>query len=565
MTPPHLSTSSAAPLARADDDAIDLEQTLAAVGEAAYFWDVPSDRLRWTDGAHAVLGLPAEAAIDTASGFAALLDPEALTSRREAVFGAPRADEGEGVPFEVEYPLLRGARTARLWMQDRGRWYSGANGRPARVVGVMRRLGSRYEAAEQAAQLTRFDALTGQLSRARLLEIANAALTAGARMQTSSSFVLVSLTNLGPINEAYGFDVGDHVILEVSRRLRGAMRGGDTLGRFSTSTFGMVLQECDRADLEVAAKRLVGAVHDNPVQTAAGPVSVRIAIGAVVAPRHARDTEELVQRARSALGRAVETSTETNIYSPDPSRDGARRANMKLAEELILALNERRVRLALQPIVRASDREVCWSEALLRVVDETGAAVSGGHLAAAAEEVGVVNMLDRRMLDLAATYLAEHPEERVAINVSAATTADASWAEALAGWVALRPDIAERMTVEITETAVIADLDVAAAFVRDLKAHGVKVAIDDFGSGHSSFKALRELAVDFVKIDGGFVSDLETSADSGAFVRALIALARELGLDIVAEQVETETVADLLTRWGATYLQGDLVGSPALV
>ncbi|MDR4305686.1 EAL domain-containing protein [Chelatococcus sambhunathii] len=562
MTPPSLPTAATSERGRAG--ALDLPELLAAVGEAAYVWDVPSDRIDWTGAAHDVLGLAPTIDVGSATAFAALLDPEALTSRREAVFGAQRTDDGEGVPFEVEYPLLRGARTLRLWMQDRGRWYAGPDGRPLRVVGVMRRLGARYEAAEQAASLARFDPLTGQLSRARLLEIAGAALAAGARMHSASSFVLASLTNLGPINEAYGFDVGDLAILEVSRRLRSAMRGGDTLGRFSTSTFGMVLQECDRSDLEVATRRLVGSVHDQPVLTPGGPISVRVAIGAVVAPRHARDTDEMVLRARSALGRAMETAAAVCIYSPDQSRNGAVRAKMRLADELISALNEHRVRLALQPVVRAGSRETCWSEALLRVADVSGEIASGGHLAAAAEEVGVVNMLDRRMLDLAVVYLAEHPEVRLAINVSSATTADLSWMESLSAWLAMRPDIADRLMVEITETALIADLDIAAGFVRELKRQGVKVAIDDFGSGHSSFKALRELAVDVVKIDGSFVVDIETSEDGGAFVRALIALARELGLETVAEHVETEAAASLLAGWGATYLQGELLGAPKL-
>ncbi|RXF69589.1 bifunctional diguanylate cyclase/phosphodiesterase [Hansschlegelia zhihuaiae] len=542
-----------------------LEEVLAAVGEAAYVWDVASDRLDWTDNAQAVLGLQPGVRIDTATRFAALFDPEALTTRREAVLGSQKLDKGEGVAFEVEYPLMRGARTARLWIEDRGRWHAGPDGRPARVLGVVRRLGPRHEAAERAASLARFDPLTGQLSRPRLIEVAGAALAAGARLQTPTAFALAGVTNLGAINESYGFDVGDLVIVEVSRRLRGAMRGGDTLGRFSTSTFGMVLQECDRGDLEVAARRLASAVHDQPIATAAGPVAVRIAVGAVVAPRHARDVEELVARARLALARAsAGTPGSTWIYAPDPGREAARRANMKLAEDLVSALNERRMRLAFQPVLRAGSGETCWSEALARVVSADGTVVSGGPLARAAEEVGLIHMLDRRVLDLAVAHLAERPDERVAVNVSAATTADDAWTEALLAWLSLRPDVAERLMVEITETAAIADLGVTGRFVRTLRGWGVKVAIDDFGTGHTSFKALRELGVDIVKIDGSFVRDVETSPESGAFVRALIALARELGLETVAEQVETRGAAELLTAWGATYLQGEFLAAPQL-
>lgn len=543
---------------------IDLAGVLGAVGEAAYVWDVASDRLSWSDNARAVLGLGPEARIDTGARFAALFDPEALTTRREAVFGARETDEGEGVVFEVDYPLTRGGRVARLWIEDRGRWRAGPDGRPAEVVGMVRRLGARYECAERAATLSRFDPLTGQLSRLRLIEVAAAALSAGARMQTATSFVLAAVVNLGAINEAYGFDVGDLALIEVSRRLKAAMRGGDTLGRYSTSTFGMVLQECDRADVEVAVRRFAAAVHDVPVSTPVGPVAVRVAIGAVVAPRHARDVDEMVTRARFALTRASDTPAAFNIYTPDPEREAARRANMRLADELVSALNGRKIRLALQPVVSAATGETCWSEALVRIVTADGSVVSGGPLASAAEEVGLVHMLDRRVLDLAITHLARNPEARIAVNVSATTTADEAWTEALENWAHLRPDAAERLMVEITETAAIADLGVTTRFVKNLKARGIRVAIDDFGTGHSSFKALKELEVDLVKIDGSFVRDLASLADSGAFVRALIALARELGFETVAEQVESREAADMLRKWGATYLQGDHLAPPLL-
>lgn len=542
-----------------------LDEVLTAVGEAAYVWDVASDRLLWTAGAREVLGLSPHAAIDTATGYAATIDPEALTARREAVFGADRQDPGGGAQFEIEYPLSSGRRGERLWVQDRGRWKAGPDGAPQSVVGVVRRLGTRYETVANAAMLSRFDPLTGQLARARLIEVAGATLASGQRMQTSCAFVLASITNLGAINESYGHDVGDLVIVEASRRLKSAMRGGDTLGRFSTSTFGIVLQECDRADLDIALRRLAAAVHDAPAPTPEGLVTMRVALGAVVAPRHARDTTEMAARARSALAQATATAASVTIYAPDAEREAKRRANMRRADQLIAALKDRRVRIALQPVVDARTRVAAWSEALVRVVTEEGELICGGPLAEAAEAVGVIHMLDRRVLDLALAHLADAPSEAVAVNVSAATIGDEAWFDALSAWLELRPDIAARLMVEITETTAISDIAVTARFVSDLRALGVRVAIDDFGTGHTSFKALKELAIDLVKIDGSFIRDLATSPDAHAFVRALLALSRELGFKTVAEQIETEETAQTLSKLGADYLQGQWLGMPVVV
>jgi EAL domain-containing protein (putative c-di-GMP-specific phosphodiesterase class I) len=164
------------------------------------------------------------------------------------------------------------------------------------------------------------------------------------------------------------------------------------------------------------------------------------------------------------------------------------------------------------------------------------------------------------VLELALAELAAAPALKASINVSAASTVDPDWWGALGALLRAQPAIGERLTVEITETAAIHDIDETRGFVARVKDLGCRIAIDDFGAGNTSFRNLRKLGVDIVKIDGAFVQNLKRSDDDRAFVHTLIDLARRLGLETVAEWVQDEEAAALLTQWGCDYMQGALVG-----
>ncbi len=174
--------------------------------------------------------------------------------------------------------------------------------------------------------------------------------------------------------------------------------------------------------------------------------------------------------------------------------------------------------------------------------------------------MGLIRLIDERALDLVCEALIATPDLRLSFNISGETVGDEEWLAQLTRHVDGRRDLTERMIVEITETALMHNLDEATGFVASLHDLGCKVALDDFGAGFSSFKSLRELGVDLVKIDGGFVVNLTRSHDDQAFVRALVDLAHNLGIETVAESVENEDSATILAAWGVDYLQGHLIG-----
>jgi EAL domain-containing protein (putative c-di-GMP-specific phosphodiesterase class I) len=171
-----------------------------------------------------------------------------------------------------------------------------------------------------------------------------------------------------------------------------------------------------------------------------------------------------------------------------------------------------------------------------------------------------VRLLDHRVLELLVSEMAAVPELNASVNVSPASTADPDWWSALGALLRANDGVAQRLTVEITEMAVIQDVDDTRGFVTRVKDLGCRIAIDDFGAGFTSFRNLRKLGVDILKIDGAYVQNLMRSEDDRAFVRTLIDLARRLGLKTVAEWVQDERAAQTLEAWGCDYLQGELIG-----
>jgi EAL domain-containing protein (putative c-di-GMP-specific phosphodiesterase class I) len=164
------------------------------------------------------------------------------------------------------------------------------------------------------------------------------------------------------------------------------------------------------------------------------------------------------------------------------------------------------------------------------------------------------------VLELVLDELVRSPQLKASVNVSAASTVDPDWWAALGAMLRAHRGVAERLTVEITETTAIHDVDDTRGFVARVKDLGCRIAIDDFGAGYTSFRNLRKLGVDVVKIDGAFVQNLKHSEDDRAFVHTLIDLARRLGLETVAEWVQDEEAAAILSAWGCDYIQGALVG-----
>ncbi|WP_027524030.1 bifunctional diguanylate cyclase/phosphodiesterase [Bradyrhizobium sp. Ec3.3] len=533
---------------------------LASLGEAVFIWDIASDAIQWGEQVGSVFpGIPAER-LTTGADFARLIEPS-QSLRTAALAQSPAVHGADGTPYRAEYGVRMSASDPVVWIEETGRWFAGPDGRPVRAIGAVRINNERHARDEELAKLARLDPLTGELNRTHLIAALAEAIEESIRFRSSSAFMLVGIDHLARVNDAFGFDVADAVILDVAKRIRARLRGGDVLGRFSGNKFGLILKNCTIDDMNVAAERFLAGIRDEVVPTKSGPVSVTASIGAVGVPRYARNTDEAINRAHETLDAAKRRRAGSfGTWRPNAERDAQRRVNIRVTDEIVTALNDRRIVLAYEPVVSAATRDGAFYECLVRMEQGDGRTLLAPDIVPVAERLGLIRLVDHRVLELVVAELAASPEVRLSLNISPDTTMDPDWWAGIESLMQAHPGVAERLIVEITETVAIQDIDDVRAFVGRLKHFGSRIAIDDFGAGYTSFRNLRKLGVDIVKIDGAFVQNITRSADDRAFVQTLLDLARRLDIKTVAEWVQDEEAANMLRDWGCDYIQGRLIG-----
>ena len=547
--------------------AFDLVGILSSVQETAYLWDINADRIEWESNAAEVLGVRTIGEIATGSGFNFLIAPEHVQRRQDAVSAPSSTDAGRGAHYRVQYRFAPHGRRSdvSLWLEDHGRVWLDERGNPIRARGIIRVINERYLEEQRLLFRSDHDELTGQLNRIRLTDALGAVVTRAQRTRQNCAFLMASVNNLAVINETFGFDVGDEVIAAVARIIRAKLRGGDTIGRYSSNKFGIILNDCGPGAMRIAADRFIKAVREATIETSACPLSASISVGAVLLPEHARTPHETLSHALQALDMARQRRPEAFLaFEPNAAKESTRKRNITLAEEIITALDENRMMIALQPIVSTATREPDLYECLLRMERPDGMLVSAGEFIAVAEQLGLSRLIDRRTLELSIEVLIKHPDIRLSVNVSSLTASDHEWLVTLHRLTGGRRALTERLIIEITETAAIHDLDLSINFVDTLKELGCRVAIDDFGAGYTSFKNLKILDVDMVKIDGSFVKNLLEEPTNRVFIKTLVEIAQTFGLDTVAEWVADEETARICAECGISHMQGFYFGRPLM-
>lgn len=548
-----------------ETEGLDLVGILSAIDETAYVWDIASDRIDWESNAQHILGVSGPEQIDTGSAFQMLISPEHLARRQEAFDPSAATDTVRGVAYRIQYRFLPVGRRsdASVWLEDHGRWWPGHDGKPQRARGVLRVINDRYWEEQRLLYRSDHDELTGQLNRIRLTEALQAVLGRTQRTGQPCAFLMAAVNNLAVVNETFGFDIGDEVISAAARKIKERLRGGDILGRYSSNKFGIILHDCGPGAMRIAAERFMKAVRDHTIATSACQLSATLSIGGVVLPDQADTVQTALNNAMTALDRAKSKRFDCFMpYEPAVASENLRRKSISIADDVIEALDQQRMRLVLQPMIGAKSGKPELYECLLRMERADGSIVSAGEFIPVAEQLGLSRLIDRRTLELSIQLLHRFPTIKLSLNVSSLTCSDHEWLVALQRLTGGRKDMTNRLVIEITETAAIQDLDLSVNFVDTLKEMGCRVAIDDFGAGYTSFKNLKLLNVDMVKIDGAFVKNVADDTSDQIFIKTMIDLANTFGLETVAEWVGDERAVEHLKKAGITYLQGFYYGLP---
>ncbi len=545
------------------EDLSELEKTRLAVtsaGEVIYDIVVSDGTIVWGDNAEELFRAYG---LSPASTRQEQIDSIKQESRF-VLNAAIEHSSSTGEPFEVEYQM-NNLLGGKCWVEDRGSCICDESGNVNRIVGLIRFINERKKRETRLMRLAVYDDLTGFFNRSHLHERVDEANMRVEQVRVPFCYLVIGVDDLAVINESYGFDVADDVILEVSRRIAKCLRAEDAAGRVAGNKFGILVSNSGKDVMLRTVLDIQNSVREDVIVTRSGPVSASVSAGCISVLEPGTTAQEIMARAEEALSVAKSQGCDRfHCYERSEQRESARRRKMIVADEIVSAINNNRVTLAYQPIVRADDRSVEFYECLLRIVDREGNLMPAGSFVPIAEELGLIRILDRHVLELGIQKLKEHKDLRLSINVSGLTAADPAWIQSMLDMVDDNRDVASRMIVEITETVAIGDVQESVNFVNRLREFGCETAIDDFGAGYTSFRNLQALAINMVKIDGSFIRGIDLSEDNQFFVKTLIDLANNFNLKTVAEWVGNDSEIEVLKEMGIDYFQGFMLGRPEI-
>jgi len=431
----------------------------------------------------------------------------------------------------------------------------------------------RRRAEEQLQHDAFHDALTGLPNRALFIDRLQAALArlqgAVARGHQKGLFAVLFLDvdRFKLVNDSLGHSVGDRLLVELSSALKTAVRPGDTVARLGGDEFTILLEDIDARDEAIAVAERIQAVLRDPLPLAGHEVFATVSIGIALSAPAYRRAEDVLRDADTAMYHAKALGKSRHEVFDSSMHARARRL-LQLEHDLRRAIERREFRVHYQPIVRVEDRRIAGFEALVRWQHPERGLVPPSEFIHLAEETGLVVPLGRMVLEEACRQTSEWMQAAsqdltMSVNLSVKQFSQPDLLEQVDGVLrdtGLPPRL---LKLEVTESMVMENTDAAISLLRRLKALGVHIAIDDFGTGYSSLSYLLRLPADTLKIDRSFVSGGGDAGRNADIVRTVVGLAYSLGLDVVAEGVETEEQHALLADLGCTFAQGFLF-SPAV-
>ena len=452
------------------------------------------------------------------------------------------------------------------WVGINARVSHDEEGRIVGLRGTARNVTEQHDAALEIERLATHDGLTGLPNRVSLQKALEAAFADGEK----GSVALLDVDHFKYINDNFGHRAGDQLLVAIGGLLKDMVKEENVqVYRLGGDEFALHLPDALRGDASHIGERALTALrhYKFPVPGQGCLSTLTGSIGVATYPFQGADVATLLSNVDIAMYQAKDNGrnrVRLHDHNPDDLRGTHKRVHW--ARELREVLDENRVMLCSQPVVRLTDRTAVHQEILVRILDRNGSMVLPGQFIEVAESLGMAQEIDLRVVSKVIDVL-QGPEyrgrkSRFFVNLSRTSISDPHWVRRFHNMLAAARIDHSQLVFEITETAAMSSVDVTQEFITQMKGMGCRFALDDFGAGFSSFYFLKRFDVDYLKIDGSFVRDLATDNASRLFVRALCDVASGLNKQVVAEWVENQAVMDILVEMGVQYGQGFLFARP---
>jgi diguanylate cyclase (GGDEF)-like protein/PAS domain S-box-containing protein len=535
----------------------------AATNDGLWDWDLPSGSVYYSPRWKALLGYDEPLVGTSIDDWFGRVHPDDLPFLQDVI---AQHHASRSSHFETELRMLHFEGHFR-WMLCRGTTVYDLAGAPLRLAGSISDISQRRRFEEQLRHSALHDALTGLPNRSFLLDRLERAIQR-ARRSPRHLFALLflDLDRFKTINDSLGHQVGDLLLINIGQRLQALVSPGDTVARLGGDEFVILLESiAGEADATATVGRIEQALRA-PFTLGGHELFASASIGILVGSGHYERPEDLLRDADMAMYRAKALGGGRHEAFSEPLHIEAR-ARLQLETDLHRALERREFALFYQPIVSLESRQVIGAEALLRWQHPLRGLVAPQEFIPLAEETGLIEPLGRWVLREACTQAREwhrrgHTQLSISVNVSVRELQSPGFAEAVKATLEESGLAAGQLIIEMTESAYMEHVTLTSAVVERLRELGVQIAFDDFGTGYSSLSYLRHFRVNRIKIDRSFIHDLTGDTDDMAITGAMIAMAHQLNIAVVAEGVETEEQLELLRGYGCDTAQGYLISRP---
>jgi len=541
---------------RASAAALATAQELVHLG--SWEQDLASGALHWSDETYRLLGYAPRSVVPSSERYRAALHPD----DRAPVLAAIGVTLATGAPSSFSQRVV-GPDGAIRMVQSEARLVRDAAGAPQRLIGTALDVTARHEMEEALRHQTRHDALTGLPNRALLHERVAAALGDAPNAPGPLALLLLDLDRFKEVNDTFGHEQGDDLLRAVADRLRGAVRSGDTVARLGGDEFAVLLPGADVAGAARVAADIRAAL-DTPLRVEGQALQVGVSVGIALGPVHGADGPTLLRHADVAMYAAKHGRMGHAVYEQAWDRQGAER--LARIGELRAAIEEGALLLHYQPQVDLASGRVRGVEALVRWPHPERGLIPPDAFIPLAEQTGLIAPLTEWVLAEAIRQCREWQRAGVpltiSVNLSMWNLHDPALPDRVAALLREHDVRPAWLRLELTESALMVDTARTMDVLTRLAALGVRLAVDDFGSGYSSLAYLKRLPVDELKIDKGFVRELATDATDAAIVASTVALGHALGLRVVAEGIEDRAACDRLAGMGCDVAQGYYLSRP---